>query len=162
MTIDIDILVGHGVYTLLLHVKKEVAVTVGNLGKQRFPAGTYSYTGSALGKGARLKNRISRHLRKEKRCFWHIDYLLENENVCVEAVVAAETSQKMECEVNQHIKTELGAKVQVKGFGASDCRKGCSSHLLYVQDAEDVKLLVQNLVEYLSSVSGVVSVYETR
>lgn len=162
MTIDIELLAGYGTYTLLLHVHKEVTVTVGSLGKQRFPVGTYSYTGSALGKGASLKNRIARHLRKEKRCFWHIDYILENENVSVEAIVAAENNQKMECEMNQHIKTELGGKVQVKGFGASDCQKSCESHLLYFPDNKNTDLLVQNLVEYLSSVSGVLSVYVTR
>jgi endonuclease-3 len=159
MVMDVNLLSGHGTYTLLLHVKKEVTVTVGSLGKQTFPAGYYSYTGSALGKGANLKNRIARHLRKEKRCFWHIDYILENENVSVEAVVAAETSQKMECKLNQHIKTEMCAIVQVKGFGASDCQKNCKSHLLFFPDVENVDLLVQNLVKYLRSASGILAVH---
>ncbi|MGD2066817.1 MAG: GIY-YIG nuclease family protein [Candidatus Bathyarchaeota archaeon] len=162
MTIDINLLAGQGIYTLLLNVHKEVTVTVGSLGKQRFPVGTYSYTGSALGKGSSLKNRVARHLRKEKRYFWHIDYLLADESVSVDAVVAAETSQKMECEVNLHIKAELGGKVQIKGFGASDCRKSCESHLLYFPDNENIDLLVQNFVEHFSSVSGVLAVYVTR
>jgi len=158
MTMNVNILSGHGTYTLLLHAEKQVTVTTGSLGKQRFPAGYYSYTGSAMGKGASLKNRIARHLKKEKRCFWHIDYLLENENVSVEAVVAAESSQKMECEMNQHIRRDIGAKVQIKGFGASDCRRNCGSHLLFFPDAENVDLLVQNLVTGFRSVSGVLVV----
>ena len=162
MTMDVNILSEHGTYTLLLHAEKQVTVTAGILGKHRFPVGYYSYTGSAMGKGASLKNRIARHLRKEKRCFWHIDYLLENENVSVDAVVAAETRYKMECEINQHIRTDMGAKVQVRGFGASDCRRNCQSHLLFFPDAENVGLLVQDLVIGFRLVSGVLAVHVIR
>jgi len=149
-----------GIYTLLLFLSKQVTLTIGKLGKQRFPMGYYTYTGSALGKGASsLKHRIARHLRKEKRRFWHIDYLLADENVSVEAVIAAETNENMECKTNQHIKTIMGAKVQVKGFGASDCRKNCKSHLLYFPEIENADCLVQKLVEYLQSSSDILSVY---
>ena len=162
MVMDFNILSGHGTYTLLLNAEKQVTVTAGSLGKQRFPMGYYSYTGSAMGKGASLKNRIARHLRKEKGCFWHIDYLLENKNVSVKAVVASETSQKMECEINQHIQIDMGAKVQIKGFGASDCQRNCGSHLLFFPDAESVDLLVHNLVTAFRSVSGVIAVHVIR
>ncbi len=162
MIMDVNLLSGYGTYTLLLHVEKQVTVTIGSLGKQRFPVGYYSYTGSAMGKGASLKNRIARHLRKEKRCFWHIDYLLENENVSVEAVVAAETSQKVECEINQHTKTMMDAEIQAKGFGASDRQRNCRSHLLFFPDAENVDMLVQNLVTGFRSVSGVLVVHVIR
>ena len=149
-----------GIYTLLLFLSKQVTLTIGKLGKQRFPMGYYTYTGSALGKGASsLKHRIARHLRKEKRMFWHIDYLLADENVSVEAVIVAETNENMECKTNQHMKTIMGAKVQVKGFGASDCRKNCKSHLLYFPEIENADCLVQKLVEYLQSSSGILSVY---
>ena len=148
-----------GIYTLLLFLSKQVTLTIGKLGKQRFPMGYYTYTGSALGKGASsLKHRIARHLRKEKRRFWHIDYLLADENVSVEAVIVAETNENMECKTNQHIKTIMGAKVQVKGFGASDCRKNCESHLLYFPEIEKPEFLVQKLVEHLQSASGILSV----
>ncbi len=149
-----------GIYTLLLFLSKEVTVDIGMLGKQRLPMGHYTYTGSALGKGASsLKHRIARHLRKEKRKFWHIDYLLADENVSVEAVIVAETNENMECKTNQHIKTIMGAKVPVKGFGASDCRKNCESHLLYFPEIENADCLVQKLVEYLQSSSDILSVY---
>ena len=96
MTLDFKFLSGYGTYTLLLFVSKDVTVTVGRLGKRKFPRGYYSYTGSALGKGATcLKNRVARHLKKEKRCFWHIDYLLADQNVSVEAVVRARFSLRL-------------------------------------------------------------------
>jgi len=113
-----------------------------------------------LGKGASsLKHRIARHLRKEKRRFWHIDYLLADENVSVEAVIVAETNENMECKTNQYLKSIMGAKVPVKGFGASDCRKNCESHLLYFPEIEKADFLVQKLVGHLQSSSGILSVY---
>jgi Uri superfamily endonuclease len=148
-----------GIYTLLLLVSEEISLTVGKLGKQNFPSGYYTYTGSALGKGATsLKHRIARHLRKQKPRFWHIDYLLADENVSVEAVLAAETNKKMECTINSHIKAIEGAEVPVKGFGASDCRKNCGSHLLYFPEIENADWLVQKLVRHLQSESGILSV----
>lgn len=148
-----------GIYTLLLLVSEEVSLTVGKLGKQNFPRGYYTYTGSALGKGATsLKHRIARHRRKQKPRFWHIDYLLADENVSVEAVIVAETNKKIECEVNSHIKGIEGAEVPVEGFGASDCRKNCGSHLLYFPEIENADCLVQKLVRRLQSVSGILSV----
>ena len=148
-----------GIYTMLLFLSKQITVDIGKLGKQKFPMGYYTYTGSALGKGASsLKHRIARHLRKEKRRFWHIDYLLADENVSIEAIIVTETNEKMECQTNQHIKTIVGAKVPVKGFGASDCRKNCESHLLYFPEVENTDFLVQKLVEHLQSASGILSV----
>ena len=147
-----------GIYTLLLLVSEEVTLTVGKLGKQNFPRGYYVYTGSALGKGATsLKQRIARHLKKEKPRFWHIDYLLADENVSVEAVIAAETNKKMECAINSHIKGIEGAEIPVKGFGASDCRKNCGSHLLYFPEIQNADWLVQKLVRHLQSESGILS-----
>jgi Uri superfamily endonuclease len=152
-----------GIYTLLLFLSKEVTLTIGKLGKQRFPMGYYTYTGSALGKGATsLKHRIARHLRKEKRRFWHIDYLLADENMSIEAVIVAETNENMECKTNQHIKTIMGAKVPVKGFGASDCRKNCQSHLLYFPEIEKADYLAQKLVRYLHSSADIISVHVVR
>ena len=163
MKIDVNLiseLSTSGIYTLLLFLSKQVTLTIGKLGKQRFPMGYYTYTGSALGKGASsLKHRIARHLRKDKRRFWHIDYLLANKNVSVEAVIVAETNENMECKTNQHIKTIMGAKVPVKGFGASDCRKNCESHLLYFPEIKNTDCLVQKLVGHLQSSSGILSVY---
>ena len=148
-----------GVYTLLLFLSKKVTMDIGRLGKQRFPMGYCSYTGSAFGKGSsNLKHRIARHLKKEKRMFWHIDYLLADENVSVEAVIAAETNEKMECNTNQYMKKIMGAKVPVRGFGASDCRKKCGSHLLYFPEVEKADCLVQKLVEQSQSTSGILSV----
>ena len=109
MKMDINRILGSsttGVYSLILYLSKEVKLTVGKLGEYRFPEGYYTYTGSALGLGAlSLKNRITRHLEKQKHKFWHIDYLVANQNVTLEAVVIGETTRKMECPINKYLKT---------------------------------------------------------
>ena len=122
----------NGIYTLIILLSREICLNVGKLGQQKFPKGYYTYTGSALGKGASsLKRRVSRHLQREKRNFWHIDFLLANENATVTAVVAVQTNKKLECNLNSYIKREGEAKILLKGFGASDCKENCESHLLY-------------------------------
>jgi Uri superfamily endonuclease len=149
-----------GIYTLILFLSKEVSLKVGKLGKKSFLEGYYTYTGSALGKGATsLRPRIARHLRKTKRLFWHIDYLLANENVSVKAVVASETNKDLECTLNNNIKKMRGAKIQVKGFGASDCRKNCGSHLLYFPEVKQADFLIQKLLVGLQSLSDFLLVY---
>ncbi len=149
----------NGIYTLILFLSREIDLKIGKLGEKKFQKGYYIYTGSALGKGStNLRYRIARHLRKKKRNFWHIDYLLANDNMCVEAVIAAETNEDIECTINNHIKKIRGAKIQVKCFGASDCRKNCGSHLLYFPKIKKADFLVQKLIELLKSSSGVRSV----
>jgi len=124
-----------GVYTLIILLSKDTSLNVGRLGFQSFPRGYYSYTGSALGVGATsLSHRTLRHLRKGKRSFWHIDFLLAQKTAVVVSVVAAPTTnRKMECEINAYIKEGCQARVPVPGFGASDCSKNCGSHLLHFE-----------------------------
>ncbi len=136
----------NGIYTLIIFLSREICLNVGKLGQQKFLKGYYTYTGSALGKGASsLKRRVSRHLQKEKRNFWHIDFLLANENAAVTAVVAAQTNRRLECRLNRYIKREGGAKIPVKRFGASDCREDCKSHLLFFPDITKEAVLVQKI-----------------
>jgi Uri superfamily endonuclease len=122
----------NGIYTLIIFLSRDMHINIGKLGEQKFSKGYYTYTGSALGNGvSSLKHRVSRHLQKDKRNFWHIDFLLANENATITGVVAAQTNRKLECNLNRYIKRKGEAKIPVKGFGASDCRENCDSHLLY-------------------------------
>jgi len=143
--ISTEMLPAKGTYTLIVFLSKEARLNVGKLGTQRFPAGYYAYSGSALGTGASsLKQRVIRHLQKRKRKFWHIDFLLAYENATVTAVIAAQTSRKAECNMNLFVKKELGAEIPVVCFGASDCKQNCESHLLYFGE-ENIKSQVAAL-----------------
>ena len=76
----------------------------------------------------------------------------------VEAVVVAGTNEKMECNINSYIKQMHGVEVPVSGFGASDCSKNCGSHLLYSPEVKKADVLVHELVEHLTSLTGILSV----
>jgi Uri superfamily endonuclease len=148
-----------GAYILLLRLSEESVLDVGGLGTQKFPKGYYTYTGSALGKGStNLKHRLARHQRKQKRLFWHIDYLLANKNVTIEQIVVAETTKKLECTINSHLKTLANTTIPVNGFGASDCTNTCQSHLLYFPELGLTDFLVQKLTSYLELLPDVSSV----
>lgn len=134
-----------GIYTLIVFLSSEAQLKVGKLGTHTFTAGYYTYTGSALGKGASsLKQRVTRHLKKRKQKFWHIDFLLAHENATITTVIAVQTSRKLECKMNLYIKEELKPKIPVVDFGASDCKENCKSHLLYF-NAENIKLKIEAL-----------------
>lgn len=109
-------------YQLLIELAVPVQVTVGRLGTFDFPAGRYVYTGSAR---RHLEARIRRHLSVHKRLRWHIDYLLAAPGV---RVFDVRRSVRPECELAQSV----GGRVVVPGFGASDCRSGCGSHLRWL------------------------------
>lgn len=126
----LELLKSPGIYTLIISLTQPVTREVGKLGNRDFSPGIYTYTGSALGRSANLKARIRRHLALEKKRRWHIDYLLDKDT-SVEALVYVETSLKEECKVARKIGQLDVAEVLVRGFGSSDCRCGCGSHLHY-------------------------------
>ncbi|MBS4095451.1 MAG: GIY-YIG nuclease family protein [Sulfuricella sp.] len=108
-------------YQLHIHVAQPLRLQIGRFGEFEFPAGNYVYTGSAR---RNFEARVARHLRRDKRLRWHIDYLLAAPGV---TVVEVARSGEPECALNQ----ATAGEVLVAGFGASDCRRGCGSHLKF-------------------------------
>ena len=119
----------NGTYTLLINLSRPRNISFGRIRNYRFKAGYYAYVGSALNG---LKQRIGRHLRKEKRLHWHIDYLLQH--AAIYGVICAETAGRQECRIAGELRESL---VVVPGFGSSDCR--CLTHLFYGNDREVLK-----------------------
>lgn len=109
-------------YQLFITLDRPCIVDVGRLGRFRFPAGQYVYTGSAR---RNLVARLRRHLARTKTLRWHIDYLLARPGARVECI---QLSTASECRLNQQVSGEL----PVPGFGSSDCRAGCGSHLKFL------------------------------
>ncbi len=114
-----------GMYQLVLSLAEEVTLQVGALGTFRFPTGKYLYTGSALGG---LRKRLARHLRREKRLHWHIDYLLQH--AVVEEFRLYPADGLSECALNRRMLALPHARVIARGFGSSDCT--CPAHLVYL------------------------------
>lgn len=115
-----------GVYVLIVYLSRAADVPVGKLGILRFEKGLYAYVGSAQ---VALEKRVERHLRKQKRVFWHIDYLLENPSTRILKIFTKNASKQEECSIAEEIASRGAA---VLGFGCSDCR--CKSHLFQVSE----------------------------
>jgi Uri superfamily endonuclease len=115
-----------GVYVLVISVSKDIQIDVGSLGSMNFSKGVYAYVGSAQ---KSFEKRVKRHLRKDKRKFWHIDYLLGNDAAEVLKVFHKEAGKHEECIVAKKINKR---GVPIRAFGSSDCK--CESHLTKMRD----------------------------
>ena len=101
-------------------------MNVGAIGRLTFKKGLYAYVGSAQNN---LEQRIKRNLRKGKRKFWHVDYLLDDEAAKVVEVFQQQADKAEECTIAGVI-GERGEPVD--GFGSSGC--SCRSHLFRIGD----------------------------
>ncbi|MEA3229478.1 MAG: GIY-YIG nuclease family protein [archaeon] len=122
-----------GIYILLISIKNDTEIRIGALGNIRFKEGTYAYTGSAQNS---LENRVGRHLSKNKKKFWHIDYLLGSDDSKIIRIYYKNAKKTEECETAKILEM---TETPVKNFGCSDCR--CGSHLFRIKNIESIKKL---------------------
>jgi Uri superfamily endonuclease len=124
-----------GSYCLCISVENGRKIRIGALGEIEFASGRYVYVGSALNS---LIPRLCRHLRTARGegrvTHWHIDYLLREPGVEIEAIYATDWAVRMECEIAEKV-AEHGEAVP--RFGSSDCK--CSSHLYRVKNFGFIK-----------------------
>jgi sugar fermentation stimulation protein A len=114
-----------GCYMLILHVPRDVTISIGSLGPVTFSGGYYIYVGSAK---INLTKRLERHLRKRKKFFWHVDYLRNHAETCIALPIRSHTPLEHE------VAFAVGkiADWSVPGFGSSDCY--CGTHLFAMHD----------------------------
>lgn len=117
---------GRGVYALLLSLPQRQTLSIGQLGQFEFPAGFYLYLGSALGPGG-LEARLRRHIRRDKKRHWHIDWL--RASATLEVIWARRIDTRLECDWARTAATLPAASIPAPRFGASDCH--CPSHLYH-------------------------------
>ena len=117
-----------GVYALVLEIPERATLSAG---RRRFeiPRCACVYCGSAMGPGG-VEARVARHLRLYARGgagrpHWHIDRLLAVASSVT--AVSAHTVARRECDLAKALGS-MGM-VPVEGFGSTDCRSGCGSHL---------------------------------
>jgi sugar fermentation stimulation protein A len=113
-------LVNSGSYLLIIYINENKVISIGHLGYIHFEVGYYIYVGSAM---INLNQRINRHKRKNKKLFWHIDYLLKEAKLLHALPIRSEID--LECTIARDI-INISDR-QVIGFGFSDCN--CDSHL---------------------------------
>ena len=128
-----------GSYILLIFLPDELRIRIGSLGLLTFPEGYYLYIGSAMGNNTStsLENRVKRHVTKSKnkKIFWHIDYLLTNKNCVIIHIYLIPSMIRLECIMSEEI--SKSSDNLVRGFGSSDCK--CQSHLYYFKEFWDLE-----------------------
>lgn len=127
----------NGVYFLVINISKDSKVKIGALASILFEKGNYVYVGSAMNG---LENRIARHLMKEKKLHWHIDYLLASKIAKIAQVFVKETAQKAEECITARKFAALSTPVP--NFGCGDCR--CEAHLFNLDEI----IIPQGFSEY--------------
>jgi Uri superfamily endonuclease len=120
-----------GSYILIIEIDQDKDIQIGSIGKITFKKGFYAYIGSALNG---LEQRIERHVRKEKRLHWHIDFLLEHGKVV--DVYYKEGLDREECVIANILHVKFKG---ITNFGCSDCK--CKSHLFYGELTEIRELI---------------------
>jgi len=114
-----------GTYILLTKLAKTQKIKPGKLPETDYKKGTYLYVGRAR---TGLRARINRHISRQKKLFWHIDYLLQKAKI-VEIWIRQDYCA--ECNTADKIRDfKPTAAKAIQGFGSSDCR--CLSHLFYL------------------------------
>jgi len=129
-----------GLYLLILKLDKPQQIKVGRWPATSFKPGYYLYVGRAK-RG--LKARIRRHLKKNKKIFWHIDYLTRHVPVYQ---ILIKPGAFDECATARRLRSLIKqSAIPLRRFGASDCR--CDGHLLYLPASTSIKSLEELLVK---------------
>ena len=135
-----------GTYLLFLSNTKSQNINIGKQGL--FPSGLFVYVGSTLGPGG-LRGRISHHLRINRKCHWHIDYLLQK--MPVFQVLYTKNPRRLEHEWAMLMERIPELNIPMKLFGASDCQ--CSSHLFHIRSKYRGIRIEQKLKEDVMKIS---------
>ena len=112
-----------------------------------FKKGDYIYVGSAKGC---LVARLRRHLKKDKKSFWHIDYLLENKKAKISQIWTID--KKMECQTAEIFCQDPTTEIVKKGFGSSDCK--CLTHLFFVKNKKQIESILKEITFSRRTESG--------
>jgi len=125
-------------YILVINISEDLKIRVGQLGEAFFKEGDYIYIGSAKDS---LDVRLRRHLRKGKKTYWHIDYLLRSEKIKILQIWTID--KKVECQTTEVFCQDPAIKIIKKGFGSSDCR--CLTHLFFVKDKKKTEKILKKI-----------------
>ena len=132
-----------GIYQINIEVVQESVISIGQLGSFIFPKGKYVYTGRAK---KYLLQRIKRHHKTNKKCFWHIDYLLIHKHVKIINITLKSNDFNKECSENKKL-INCKTKIIANKFGSTDCKHKCNSHLLYLNSWYDKSFLFSLIIQ---------------
>lgn len=129
-------LINSGAYAVIFYLPEDNKIIIPKFGEILLRHGYYVYSGSGK---KNLIPRIKRHIRKNKKLKWHIDYFSVLENVKPKKIFLFDN--KNECEINKLFK-DSGGEVVVDKFGASDCKNKCKTHFLYFKKIPKLDMVI--------------------
>ena len=129
-----------GNYILVLKINKNVLVALPRFGKIELSAGIYFYCGSAHGNGG-IRSRVKRHLKNNATKVWHIDHI--KSYMQVSEIWFQIDAANRECQFSQFLVNQKFSQIPIIGFGASDCKSRCGSHLIMFPKSTDLDVLYQ-------------------
>lgn len=134
-----------GAYVLIIDLKKTLSFQLNSLGNLSFEKGTWIYIGSAMGNGSTsLENRIGRHFRSVKTIHWHIDHLLHSDSK-IRCSIWSESVEPIECDIAKSVEQLDDVYPGPKGFGASDCKSKCFTHLFQSKIESGIERKIQSI-----------------
>jgi Uri superfamily endonuclease len=116
----------HTLYSVELHLKENLKITIGRLGDFYFNKGTYLYVGSAK---RTIQSRLDRHKKIDKPLRWHLDYLRYH---CEINRIITYEDVDGECALAENLRKTSGGINPIRRFGSSECK--CFSHLIFIPD----------------------------
>ena len=130
-----------GTYVLVLKTDG-TQMAVGGLGMREFKRGFYLYIGSGMNS---LSKRVSRHLKRDKKIHWHIDYLTTTTEFEIYPHLFLIRGKRKE---EEEIASGLMEKFNdwIIGFGSSD--SSLESHLLFTPnfDPKSLELYLKDII----------------
>jgi Uri superfamily endonuclease len=138
-----------GYYILVIEVCRKTVISVRSGKRFMFEPGFYFYIGSAHGPGG-LRGRLLRHLRREKKRFWHIDYLLSSNNTCIKGFYILPTNTKTPDYESIISRKLLGIFKPIHGFGCSDKQKDISHLYLCTYDLRKCNSILEKILGSLN------------
>jgi len=133
-----------GTYCLVFKIDS-ITFSVRSGKRFKLQDGYYIYVGSAFGSGG-IDRRVERHLRREKKKHWHIDYITTDDSFKAIEVLKFYGVQA-ECQIASFLNS-FGEPVL--GFGASDC--SCPSHLFKVDSPREAVKRIKTFVQHFSKI----------
>ncbi len=108
-----------GLYVIALFLETRICIEIGILGVVCMEPGIYGYVGSARGRGG-LRSRIARHIAKDKKIRWHIDYLTSLRDVRILSIVYIRSKEDLEDVIANIIRSIDCWIPSIRGFGSTD------------------------------------------
>lgn len=144
-------IVNSGIYILEIYAKEEFFLGIKKFSDRTFFKGYYYYVGSAQ---KNLRQRLLRHVKKDKTVHWHIDHITTIQSNEVKSILLFKGAPKeLECELANYLENNLKLDSSFKDFGNSD--SNCSStHLFYSKkkiDHNHLFSLYQSIVRLMPS-----------